>query len=683
MIKIGADAKAAVKGIDGFEKYVDKKMSKIAAVNAKVGDTFGARLLKGAMPGFQAVSKLMLGATAIGGIASAAGSAAGAIVPLTTAVIGLGAALPAFAAGGAAAIGTVQIAFAGMGEAIAGDEEALAGLTPAAQSVVGALQDMEPAWSAVTDAVQERMWVGLSDDLTALGTAVLPRLETGLGGVADGLNDIAAEAIAAAGSTTFTDGLDAALANTEGGMEAFASGVGPLMEGVGATIGAFSPLLTDAGEAAGGLAERFGEWALHMQETGQFAELIDSMKSTFSTLGGIVSNVAGTLSTIFSAATITGGSFLDTLETVTGQINEFLTTAEGQDALMGLFQGLADLGGAVAPIVLALVDALGTGLAPIIGDIATTVGPSLANVATELGNALGEIDIVPLAKAFADLLDIIAPLLVPIGQLLNLILKLSPVIVPLAIALGIWTLAQWAINIALLANPIILIITAIVALIAAIVWVATQTTFFQDVWEAVWGAIKAAAQAVADWWTGTVVPAFQAGMVVLKSAISGAKDWIVDKFNAVVSFFKGLPDRISSAVSGMWDGIKEGFKSAVNAVISGWNNLSFTIPSVDLGPLGEVGGFTLSTPNIPMLANGAIATGPTLAVIGEGRYDEAVVPLPKGAKDFAANAGGRGGAGGGQTELVIDLRGDKELVALFRRAIKSRGGNVQKVLGSA
>lgn len=51
-----------------------------------------------------------------------------------------------------------------------------------------------------------------------------------------------------------------------------------------------------------------------------------------------------------------------------------------------------------------------------------------------------------------------------------------------AAATGGLTVAQWALNAAMTANPIGLIIVAIGALVAAIVWVATQTTFFQDTW---------------------------------------------------------------------------------------------------------------------------------------------------------------------------------------------------------
>ena len=57
-----------------------------------------------------------------------------------------------------------------------------------------------------------------------------------------------------------------------------------------------------------------------------------------------------------------------------------------------------------------------------------------------------------------------------------------------------------------------------------------------------------------------------------------------------------------------------------------WNNtvgkLNFKLPSWIPG----IGGLGFSMPQIPMLANGGIVTGPTLAMIGEAG-PEAVVPL--------------------------------------------------------
>jgi hypothetical protein len=50
------------------------------------------------------------------------------------------------------------------------------------------------------------------------------------------------------------------------------------------------------------------------------------------------------------------------------------------------------------------------------------------------------------------------------------------------------------------------------------------------------------------------------------------------------------------------------------------------VPTIDLGPLGTFGGFTITVPQIPRLATGGIVTEPTLALIGEAG-PEAVLPL--------------------------------------------------------
>jgi hypothetical protein len=144
--------------------------------------------------------------------------------------------------------------------------------------------------------------------------------------------------------------------------------------------------------------------------------------------------------------------------------------------------------------------------------------------------------------------------------------------------------------------------------------------------------------------------------------------------NQLISWVRGLGSRISGAASGMWNGITGAFKSAINAVIRGWNNLSFGIPSVTV--FGQTfGGGRFDTPNIPQLAQGGIVPatrGGRLAVIGEGGQDEAVIPLSKLREMFG--------------RMVLELRSsgsaiDDFLIEILRGAIKPRGGNVQVVLG--
>lgn len=83
-------------------------------------------------------------------------------------------------------------------------------------------------------------------------------------------------------------------------------------------------------------------------------------------------------------------------------------------------------------------------------------------------------------------------------------------------------------------------------------------------------------------------------------------DRIVDRLN-------GMKDRFS--FGGIFDGLKNAFRDAMNWIVGKWNNLSF-----------GVGDFKIGTPDIDFFASGGVTNG--VAVVGEGRsqYPEYVIP---------------------------------------------------------
>ncbi|GGN86409.1 hypothetical protein GCM10010112_67950 [Actinoplanes lobatus] len=187
--------------------------------------------------------------------------------------------------------------------------------------------------------------------------------------------------------------------------------------------------------------------------------------------------------------------------------------------------------------------------------------------------------------------------------------------------------------------------------------------------EAIKNVIGAVGDAIS--WVGKNAPKW---WQKVKDAAGAAKDWVVGKWDAMMTWFEKLPGKISKKASGMWNGIKTAFKSAINYVIDGWNGLSFGIPG------GSFMGMSwppmrLDTPNIPRLAQGGIVPatpGGRLAVIGEGGQDEAVIPLSRLQQML------------GRTVLELRSSGsavDDFLIEILRGAIKPRGGNVQVVLG--
>jgi tape measure domain-containing protein len=152
----------------------------------------------------------------------------------------------------------------------------------------------------------------------------------------------------------------------------------------------------------------------------------------------------------------------------------------------------------------------------------------------------------------------------------------------------------------------------------------------------VWNALKAAAQRIFDGmkriiddvWTGIKTAARTAWNLIhdyIVDPITDAVDWVKDKIDSVVDFAKKLPGRMSNLFTGMWDGIKNSFKAAVNWLIGKWNGLSFHVGGGSF--LGvDIPSFSLTVPQIPYLAKGALVQRPSLAMLAE-RGPEAVIPL--------------------------------------------------------
>ena len=191
----------------------------------------------------------------------------------------------------------------------------------------------------------------------------------------------------------------------------------------------------------------------------------------------------------------------------------------------------------------------------------------------------------------------------------------------LAIGVAIATIAAAivAVNIAMALNPFSMIAIAVVGLGALLVTAYKKFEPFKTVVDAVFGGIK-------FWINNVTIPAIQTMLTV--------------------------------------------FKTVFNGIASAWSNtvgkISFEIPKWVPG----LGGKGFDMPNIPMLANGGIVTGPTLAMIGE-RGPEAVIPLT------GPNAGG--GMGNG---ITINVNGaDPQAVVDALRRYQRQNGFVPITVG--
>ena len=195
-----------------------------------------------------------------------------------------------------------------------------------------------------------------------------------------------------------------------------------------------------------------------------------------------------------------------------------------------------------------------------------------------------------------------------------------------------WTGAQWLLNAALNANPISLIVIGLAALVAGIVLAYQNSETFRDIVAGAWNWIKEAALSVVSWFTDTAWPALQAvwegikaGWNTLVESAQAVGAGIRDKFTQMVDFVTGLPGRIKAAAGGMWDGIRDAFKGAINWIIRAWNSLEFKIPGFKVGPVGY-DGFTLGVPDLPeFFSGGHTGPGSKYQVAGVVHADEFVL----------------------------------------------------------
>ena len=140
-------------------------------------------------------------------------------------------------------------------------------------------------------------------------------------------------------------------------------------------------------------------------------------------------------------------------------------------------------------------------------------------------------------------------------------------------------------------------------------------------------------------------PVIERVLNAIWSTVSGVFDAIGGVIKAVTGILDGLITFITGVFTGDWEkawqGISDIFKNIVeglwaiiktplNWIIDGINGLINGINSIKIPDwVPGVGGKSLSIPTIPRLAKGGIVDQATLAMVGEGKAAEAIIPLDR------------------------------------------------------
>lgn len=154
----------------------------------------------------------------------------------------------------------------------------------------------------------------------------------------------------------------------------------------------------------------------------------------------------------------------------------------------------------------------------------------------------------------------------------GVVIGITTVILALGAAFAIASIGVWAMNSAMLANPMFWIIGGIVAgLVGLVILIVTY-----------WDEIKAATMAAWDWVVDKVVWAKDGILSAIEwlSQLPGKvggwfskmKDWAVEKALGLVDWMAGLPGRLWDALSGLagtlWDAASGAFKSLKDGAVN-------------------------------------------------------------------------------------------------------------------
>lgn len=225
-----------------------------------------------------------------------------------------------------------------------------------------------------------------------------------------------------------------------------------------------------------------------------------------------------------------------------------------------------------------------------------------------------------------------------------------------AAATNVMTVAQKALNVAMRANPIGIVITALTLLVAGFIYAYKRSETFRNIVNGALGAVKKVAVSVFVWirdnWR-TITNILLAPFALVYRPIWKNRD-------KILALIKAVPGYIAGYFKGLANVITAPFRAAFNGVRSLWNNTlggkGFSVP----GWVPNIGGKGFT---IPYFHTGGVVSGAlgseTLAVLKAG--------------ERVTGGSNSGGAG----VVVFQSDGSKAsrvLLELLKDAVRVQGG---------
>lgn len=255
------------------------------------------------------------------------------------------------------------------------------------------------------------------------------------------------------------------------------------------------------------------------------------------------------------------------------------------------------------------VQTFANGVKSIAGAVGSIVGPFAGVIGSLLGFTGGADSAKDSAQRLSDVLDFVGGILQSVGtfvqqnadwmqalaiavmagygafQLFSIIQTVVGFIKAFSVAETAATAAQWLLNAAMSANPIMILVVAIAALVAGLVWFFTQTEAGRQLWAEFTGFLQSKWQYITDF--------FQTTWQNITQWFSDAAANIQNGWNALTAFIGSIPGRIQVFFAGIGQWFANKFNEVRNGIANGFDSaVSFvaSIPGRILNALGNLGG---------------------------------------------------------------------------------------------
>ena len=537
------------------------------------------------------VGRLSAGGVGLTALAGGAASLGAALTPVVASLT----ALPGNIAATKAATATLRVGLIGVGDAmsaIAEDDakalnEALEKLSPNARAFVKEAAQLKGAFNPVQQAVQDRLFAGLADQMRPAASTLLPTVRRGMLGVAGAMNAAARQAIAWAKTPVARGAISTVFASTERTTRRLTGAVQPFLTVVSQLTVKSLPLVERmVGWATTGVKAAA---AFFTSERGAalLSSAVQRAGDRLEMLGRIGRNIAVGLAAIFKNANETGVDFLGTLEQLTARFAAWAQSARGQQQAAEVFRLLGQSAHSLATVLPVLMGPLGAivHLLSMMPAPARGVVVQLLAVAAVIGLLTSRLALLSrgltfMVRGFTLARAAVAGVALQAGIMTARTAAMTVAQKAAAVASRAWAAAQWLVNAAMRANPIGLVITVLTALVGAIVLAYSRSETFRRIVQGAWRGIQVA---VSFAWNNVIRPVFNALVRFITGTLAPRVMWL---YNSVI---RPAFSRIGQAISFAWNRvirpvfntlrtaitstIPGAFRSGVNAIKRFWDRL--------------------------------------------------------------------------------------------------------------